>query len=628
MSKTGQFSLIFIIYLTVFGGISLCTTEGATNTSDSQNAIPKGAESLWSSSKYISIEEIKPGMKAYCLTEYGTAGIEKFGMEVVDIVHNMNTGRELIGDVILVKGTDERFISTGPVAGCSGSPVYIDGRLAGALAFTWTYSKDPLYAATPIGEMLRIGQGGQTEQSEQSDMQTGFTYNFTGPFEFAEIYRVYENSLVRPSGSLGGAVPLPCPLIISGIPADVYEQLGSKAEPFGLMIAAGGSSSTGDTAENENIRLEPGGCLCVPLVSGDIQISTFGTVTEVIDDKVYGFGHYLLGQGQIDLPMATGKVHTVISNTVQSMKLASLGKTVGALTTDEADGVIGQLGATAKTIDLKIQIDRYNDTQKRVYNCQLATHQQLTPRYLELAVSGAAQYLGNFPSDHMVQYNVVICLKNSEMITFRNVSTELGLNELMAEGMGSVLLLLNNPFKKVDIASIEFDIKITPNNISAAIWALDLSDTRVKAGESIEIAAIIESIPSEKKKYTCKIEIPEELAPGKYELIVCGSQAYEQFLAKSVPHRFIATSMPELIEALNNALNIPRNRLYCLLVLPPSGVTLEKSELPDLPATKAMVLQDTKRTLRVQPYQHWIEKSIKTGTVIDGRKVVQITVEQ
>ena len=245
MSKTRQFYLIFIIYLTVFGGISLYITEGATNTSDSQAAIPKGAESLWDSSKYISIKEIKPGMKAYCLTEYGTAGIEKFGLEVVDVVHNMNTGRELIGDVILVKGTDERFISTGPVAGCSGSPVYIDGRLAGALAFTWTYSKDPLYAATPIGEMLRIGQGGQTEQSEQSNTQIGFTYNLAGPFEFAEIYRVYENSLVRPSASFGGAAPLPCPLIISGIPAEVYEQLGSKSEPFGLMIAAGGRYSIG-----------------------------------------------------------------------------------------------------------------------------------------------------------------------------------------------------------------------------------------------------------------------------------------------------------------------------------------------------------------------------------------------
>jgi hypothetical protein len=421
---------------------------------------------------------------------------------------------------------------------------------------------------------------------------------------------------------------LPCPVIISGIPAEVYEQFGQKSEPFGLMIAAGQSSTAGDTGQNDNTRLEPGACLCVPLVSGDIQISTFGTVTEVIDDKVYGFGHYLLGQGQIDLPIATGKVHTVISNTLQSMKLASLGKIVGALTTDEADGVIGQLGATAKTIDLKIQIDRYNDTQKRVYNCQLATHDQLTPRYLELAVSGAAQYIGNLPQDHMLQYNVTIGLENSETITFKNVSTGFGLNELLAEGMGSVLLLLNNPFKKVDISSIEFDIKITPDNISASIWSLDFSDTKVKAGESIEIAAILETVPSVKKKYQCLMEIPQELTPGKYELIVCGSQVYEQFLVKSVPHRFIATSMPELIEALNNALNIPRDRLYCLLVLPPSGITLEKSELPDLPATKAMVLQDTKRTLRVQPYQHWIEKSIKTGTVIDGRKVVRITVEQ
>jgi hypothetical protein len=627
MYKTRQFSLIFIIFIAVSGVISPLATHGATNTSDSRTKIPKGSESLWDSSKYIGVEEIKPGMKAYCLTEYGTAGIEKFGLEVVDVVHNMNTGREIMGDVILVKGTDERFISTGPVAGCSGSPVYIDGRLAGALAFTWTYSKEPLYGTTPIGEMLRIGQGRHTEQSEPGEIQTGFTYNLTGPLDLAEIYRAYENSLLRPSGSFGETRALPCPLIISGIPAETYEQFGPKTEPFGLIIAGGGSG-TGDNTDSENMRLEPGACLCVPLVSGDIRISTYGTVTEVIDDKVYGFGHHLLGQGQIDLPMATGKVHTVISNTVQSMKLASLGKTVGALTTDEADGIIGQLGATAKTIDLKIQIDRYNDTQKRVYNCQLVTHRLLTPRFLELAVFGAAQYLGNLPRDHMIQYDVTISLENAELITYNNVSSGLGLNEVLAEGIGSVILLMNNPFKKVGINSIEFDISIKPRNINAAIWSLDLSDTKVKAGENIEIEVIIQSVLSVKKKYTCNMKIPQELAPGKYELIACGTEAYEQYLAKKVPHRFIATNMPELIEALNKALNIPRDRLYCLLVLPASGVTVEKSELPDLPATKAMVLQNTKRSLEIQPYQHWIEKRIKTGTVIEGRKVIQITVEQ
>ena len=336
----------------------------------------------------------------------------------------------------------------------------------------------------------------------------------------------------------------------------------------------------------------------------------------------------LPGQGQIDLPMATGKVHTVVSNTVSSFKVASLVETVGALTNDEADGVVGRIGATAKTIPLKIQIDRYNDTRKRVYNCQLAYHQQLTPRYLELAVSGAAQYLGSFPPDHMIEYQASIGLENNDFITFENVSTGFGLNQIMAEGLGAVLLLMDNPFQKVDIESLEFNIRIAPKNINSSIWSVDLSDTKVKTGENIEVNVIVESFLAEKKKYQYQIKIPDDLVPGRYELIISGTQAYEQFLAKAVPHRFLAKSMPDLIEALKNALNIPRNRLYCLLVLPPSGVTLEKSELPDLPATKAMILQNDKRTLRIQPYQHWIEKSIQTGTVVAGRKVIRITVEQ
>lgn len=620
--------MVLIICVFLLWGFSLYAIGEAALTDDSNIEIPNNLENLWDPSKYIGIEEIKPGMEAYCLTEYGTAGIEKFSLEVVDTIHNMNTGRELIGDVILVRGTDERFIRTGPVAGCSGSPVYIDGRLAGALAFTWTYSKEPLYAATPIGEMLRIGLGNQTEESEQSIAQHGFMYNFSMPFEPAEIYRVYQNTQIGATRNLGGINPIPCPIIFSGIPAQIGEQFSSQSDFYGLMVAAGGSNGTGNIENDENTRLEPGACLCVPLVSGDIQISTFGTVTAVIEDKVYGFGHYLLGQGQIDLPMATGKVHTVVSNTVQSMKLASLGKTVGALTTDEADGVMGRIGAKAKTIPLKITIERYNDTQKRVYNCQLANHQQLTPRYLELAISGASQYLGSFPTEHTIRYNVAIGVENKDLITFENVSSGLGLNEMMAESIGSVLLLLDNPFKKVDIDFIELDIKIEAQNINSGIWSLDVSDTMVKAGENIEIETIIESVLGGKKKYQFRMEIPEELAPGKYELILCGSQAYEQFLAKSVPYRFVAKSMPDLIEALNNALSIPRDKLYCLLVLPPSGVTLEKSELPDLPATKAMVLQDAKRTLSIQPYQHWIEKSIQTGTVTAGRKTIRITVEQ
>ena len=354
---------------------------GETTLSDkSKSETPNGLKNLWDPAKYISIDEIEPGMEAYCLTEYGTGGIEKFSMEIVDTIPNMNVDRELIGDTLLVKGTDERFIRTGPVAGCSGSPLYIDGRLAGALAFTWLYSREPLYGATPIQDMLKVGQANKEVSSEQSGSQMEYTCDFSNPIDFTEIYRQYSNSQIKSTQTLGGLSPLPCPIITSGIPAEVCEQFRAKMEPLGFMVVAGGGG--GSVQNSENVQLVPGASLCVPLVDGDIQISTCGTVTEVIDDKVYGFGHFLLGQGRVDLPMATGKVHTVVSNLVRSFKVASLVETVGALTTDEADGVIGQIGATAKTIPLTIRIDRYNDAEKRIYNCRLANHKQLTPRYL------------------------------------------------------------------------------------------------------------------------------------------------------------------------------------------------------------------------------------------------------
>jgi len=130
------------------------------------------------------------------------------------------------------------------------------------------------------------------------------------------------------------------------------------------------------------------------------------------------------------------------------------------------------------------------------------------------------------------------------------------------------------------------------------------------------------------KKYQFSLEIPEDLAPGKYELTVCGQRNYEQFLVKNVPHRFIAQNLPGLIEALNNSLRISRDKLYCLLVLPPGGVMVEKAELPDLPATRTLVLRDAKRALTVRPYSHWIEKNLKTNTVVIDKKVMRITVEK
>jgi len=631
----------FCIAVVLAGSVYTTAETGLSggNQAEASNVL----EGIWDPAKYISLDEIKPGMEAYCLTEYGVAGIEKFGMEVVDVVRNINPSSSPGSrDAILVKGTDERFIHTGPVAGCSGSPVYIDGRLAGALAFTWTYTKDPLYGATPIAEMLAVGRGGRGGDSQKSAGQGGLVFDYTAAIDFAEIDRQFRNSLLKASHGLRGTNHLPCPLITSGLSAEVCEQLSEAVEPFGFMVVAGASSTGAVVEAGEKARLVPGSYIAVPFVSGDISMSTSGTVTEVIGDKVYAFGHFLLGYGQIDLPLATAKVHTVVSSIASSFKLASVTETVGAITNDEGAGVIGQLGLQAKTIPLTIRVDRYNDTEKRLYNCRLANNRMLSPFYLRMAVAGAASQLGDLPPEHKIEYKVDIGMgshfakrsqngvpiKDAESVTFENVSSGMGLNELVMECYSAVGLLMNNPYEEVDIESIDIDIRIIPRSIVSHIWSVDLSDSKVKAGRSIEISAVLESALAGKKQYRWTMEIPEDMAPGKYELTVGGYRDYEQFLVKAAPHRFIAQSLPSLIEALNNSLQIGRDKLYCLLTLPSGGVVIEKAELPDLPATKALLLQDTKRLLRVRPYSHWLERRLETGTVVIDKKVLQITVEK
>src|SRR4030043_262296 len=192
--------------------------------------------------------------------------------------------------------------------------------------------------------------------------------------------------------------------------------------------------------------------------------------------------------------MATGQVHTIVSNLSRSFKLGSPIEIVGALTTDEPTAVFGRIGAKAQMIPLTIKINRFN-AETRIFNCRLAHNQLLTAALLQ-----------------------------------------------------SVLLLLNNPFEEGGIKSFDFDIRILPKNISSHIWSVDLSDSTVKAGQQIQVDVVLESYFLEKKKYQFSLKIPEGIKPGKYELIVSGSSEYEQHLRKNMPYKFMAYDMTTLIE--------------------------------------------------------------------------------
>lgn len=583
--------------------------------------LPSAVYSELDSDRYITIDEVETSMSAYCLTVYEGTKVEKFPLEVISVVHNYEPGH----NAILVKGTDERFIHTGPVAGCSGSPVFIDGRLAGALAFGWRYSKDPLYGVTPIKEMLQAGEIDAFGSSEQE----GYSFDLTKPINLEKISKEILNTDFS-FNKTSGIEALPSPVAVSGLSQKGLEQFNKGFEDAGLFAVSGSpDKNSGQPGNPNDITLEPGSILSVPLVSGDVSLAVTGTVTEVTDDKVYGFGHSFLGYGNVDLPMATGKVHTVVSTLPRSFKLSSPLKTVGSLQADQATAVVGEIGKEARRIPLNVTVDRYNDPEGlKKYECMMAVNETLSPNLLATVLAGTITKQGDLSPYGSIEYDVDMNFKGLEPIQFNNITSESRMNTFISDVMSSLALLMNNSYKKLYPESIEINVKISDKDVRGRIWSVSAFKTEVKRGENIKLGVIVEKVRGGKKEYKCSFKVPEQLEPGQYRIIICGANHYENFLAKMAPQKLLAENLQTLVQALNYSLSVDNTRLYFMFVLPPEGITIERAELPDLPGTRSMVLSDNKRTLEVKPFNKWLEKKIETGTVIQGNEILKITVKK
>ncbi|OHB52598.1 MAG: hypothetical protein A2Y10_19130 [Planctomycetes bacterium GWF2_41_51] len=566
--------------------------------------------------KYITLDEIRPGMDANCLTVYQGVEPARYNLKVVAVVKNIAPNR----NAILVMGTDDSFIHTGPVAGCSGSPVYIDGRLAGALAFGWSFSKDPLYGVTPIEEMLNVGNARPSTNAAYSS-----ALDSKKPIDLKASYNQLTNLKSRPSSPVGVS-ELACP-ITTNLPQSSFANVADIFESAGLIPVSAGSSS-GD-AEFPDLTMKPGGILALPLVYGDIDLSAIGTITEVIDDKVYAFGHSLLGHGPIELPMATGQVHTVVANLVKSFKYGRPLEIKGALYADESTAVVGTIGRKAAAIPMTITVDRFNDEKVRTYKSYVAAHKYFTPLLTSACLSGTATMLGDLPAESSVHYKTRIGINGYDPITIENFSSSDDLQTYISDSVGALNLIMNNPYDRPEITSLEFEIKIQPQNLVSHIWNFEVSQTTVKPGQTIAVSITLEEfLNTSIKAYKTEIKIPEDTEPGDYMLTAGGADNYRMFLAQYAPYKFMPENMPNLIKVINQIGNMKRNSLYVTLALPASGIAIENSQLPQLPVTKSLLLKSDKRAMTVMPDADWIEKIMPVGTVVLDSQNLTITVEK
>ncbi len=561
--------------------------------------------------KYISVAEIKPGMPAYCLTVLQGSKVERFEMKVLSVVPNAVPKKSRI----LVEGLDERFKKIGAVHGCSGSPLFIDNRLAGALSGGWDGSIESLYLVTPIEDMLEIGNGNIAGQPQSSGAMKLTAADFAG---LCDIKRLCEKMERLNAHQIHPAIP-----VAASLSTQTSQLLEDSFEKSGLMLLqtpAGGASS-------ESTTFERGSVLSVPICSGDISMSVTGTVTEVLGDKVYGFGHAFTGIGQLELPMAAGMVHTVVATRATSFKLSSPGPICGVLGFDQEDGVVGIVGAKPKLIDMTVNVKRFDAVQDKTFHCKAALDRKFTPLVIRTVASEAALNQGALPTEHTLRYRCTMKMENGKTMDFDGLSSGQSIVPMSMELFALSGAMLNNPFEQFSPTAVQIDIEIEPRNILADIWSIHLSSRTVQPGQTLQARVTLKTFRSELTTYPMDITIPQDCPAGKYTLTISGADGYRTFLSKAAPYQFTAVDGATLIEALKRILTIPSDRLYACLSLTPQGFSLRNTELGDLPASKTGLLAADSRIEPFVPYTRYTQTSIPTDRMVVSTGTVEIVVE-
>jgi hypothetical protein len=293
---------------------------------------------------------------------------EPFKVRVVSVLRNFLPKQ----DIILVRAEDARVEALGIAAGMSGSPVYVDGKLMGAIAYGWSFAKEPLAGVTPIESMLaeRNRPDRPPADSAAGEGTAGTPVTAVG------------------DGLAANLQPVAIPLSVSGASEASLAYLGDELQAVGLRpVRAGGGSSKARPGGGAG-PLVPGTAVGVALISGDMSTTAMGTLTYADGKQVFAFGHSMFGIGSVSLPLVEGEIHAIIPSLSTSLKMSSPIADIGSVTDDTRNGIIGELGEVADAVPVEVRVTRAGTPRPR-FAVKLARHRRLLPLLATMAISTA-----------------------------------------------------------------------------------------------------------------------------------------------------------------------------------------------------------------------------------------------
>ena len=579
---------------------------------------------------YWAVEDIKEGMKGYGKTVLHGTDVAKFDVEVLGVQRNSSPGR----DTILVRLSGCKLEQTGIIAGMSGSPVYVEGKLLGAVAFAWPFGKEPIAGVTPFCQM--VSYAGNLRNDYLADVQ-GARPASTMPNlklwdqEFTSPLANRPQPALGGSGSVLGMSRIKMPVIVSGFQQRSLAALGEQLEPLDMIPVMGGGVSADVLAEAAEKPLEPGSPLVIPMVTGDFDISGVGTVTHIEGDRVYGFGHPMMSLGKCEFPLMTGYIHLVYPRQTVSFKMGSPLKTVGVIDTDVSTCVAGRLGARPRMVPMEVTVKRPRQAAPHHYNVEIVPQKELFASMVFNVLTGSIDTEGNLPDELTMAVNTTIQVKGRKPIEINNVYA----GDQIAGAFAPVAAysvvpqfvnaLVRNPFSDVEIESIRTTTEISDGRNSADITKVRLKSDVLEPGDKLIAAVELEPYRGAPKTTEISLDLPANFPPGQYIAVVCDSVNSVRADLQNQRYLLQPQDLDQLFRVLELQVAERRTNLYLRVMTRDIGVALEGQAMPNLPLSMANILMSRRRTGAV-PIRSELVAKTETPHVLAGVQLIQFQV--
>jgi hypothetical protein len=582
------------------------------------------------SAAFFPLENVQPGQKGYARTVFEGSKIEEFGVEILGVLKNVGPKQ----DMILARLSGERLAEAGVFAGMSGSPVYVDGKLLGAIAYAFPFSKEPIAGITPIQQIVDIFKERPASAPRSGSgpvaWRRGAAVNpakmLSAPGELAAL-APGSLGVVNSSDWTAALRPIATPLNLSGFSPIAVEEFANQFRALGLepVRGVGGMAA----APSTDTTLEAGSTIAVQLVRGDMDVSAVGTVTNVSGNRIYAFGHPFLSIGYTDLPLSKASVIAIIPSLMSSMKVAATTQEIGTIRQDRATGVMGVTGEKPRMIPVCLKL-RTSRNEVKEFNYDVVTDTFLTPFLMAFTVQNGIVSSERAIGGQTLQLKCSIAVKGEPEVIFENSVSGLSSSSALAAVAASapVQFLLNSGFDNTVLEKITIEIEAVEQTREAVIEKVWQDKVEARPGEEVNLTIFLRKPNGEIVAEKYPVKIPDDVPPGPLKVVVGDGLSLEKADQEADLDEFVPTNLRQLVRAINNLKK--NDRLYIRLYRDQPGAIIEGEPLPDLPPSFLALYRSQKTSGEVKTINKvvYAEHELPpTEFVLDGLKVVKIKIK-